>query len=524
VIHTLLPLNMYSVGYELVHGRPYSPLEAMLLKAVLETPPDGSSTFADLRSVFLVHDRLLTEALVTLIQEGWVAMRQLGQEMHYMVTDDGKRTVESGRHPESIQVRTRRQRIARERLTGQLIRASEIMMFTRGMLRRAANGKAFHPGLPPRVQRTKLNVGEVERLLPRSDQQQEWIRWIDPAVRVSQDVHYLPIQVDLESGHVFGLPPQWHSLSEVVIKLITENADEFDHDPEFQEAVLALARKNSGRTSVDRGEPRALAEEYLTAPVTCTDIAVSALEAHRLLDDFVATATGSVLIIANGLTESSAAAVKALVVSFLKRGVNVDLMWSGEQDDDKAVRTVLQQARGDSGAAKVTLLSTARDVTTDLVLGTTRTGPVALTGASLFARANHGVTTRITGYSALASLARICSGWWEENAGDDTAIAVFRWRHTAEEWASEGARDSSASRTVDACGCGNDAEAGTVSLVAAHHLPAKLQTHASADPALGQWFLDTDDHLMVATAGENSMYFVFTGPIRPHLLKRLHAG
>jgi hypothetical protein len=100
---------------------------------------------------------------------------------------------------------------------------------------------------------------------------------------------------------------------------------------------------------------------------------------------------------------------------------------------------------------------------------------------------------------------------------------VFRWRHTAEEWASECARDSEASRTVSGCGCGNEAEAGTVALVAADHLPAIVKARPSVDPAPGQWFLDLDDHLVVANAGENSMYFVFTGPIRPHLVKRLHA-
>jgi hypothetical protein len=63
-----------------------------------------------------------------------------------------------------------------------------------------------------------------------------------------------------------------------------------------------------------------------------------------------------------------------------------------------------------------------------------------------------------------------------------------------------------------------------MSLVAARHLPAKLRPRSNADPAPRQWFLDIDDRLVVANAGENSMHFVFTGSIRPHLLKRLHAG
>lgn len=132
--------------------------------------------------MFRVHDRLLTEALVTLIQEGWIAMRQVGQEMHFMVTDEGKRTVESGRQPESTLVRARRQSIVMERLSGQLIRASELMMITRGMLRRARNGRPFREGLPPRVQRTRLNVGS-EGFFGRLDAGSElvWVAFLAEA-------------------------------------------------------------------------------------------------------------------------------------------------------------------------------------------------------------------------------------------------------------------------------------------------------------------------------------------------------
>ncbi|MGV9292787.1 hypothetical protein [Amycolatopsis sp. NPDC003676] len=522
MIHTQLPLSMYSVGYELVRGRPYSPLEAMLLRTVLETSSVSGSTFADLRSLFQVHDRLLTEALVTLIQEGWVAMRQVGQEMHFMITDEGKRTVDSGRQPESVLVRTRRQRIAMERLSGQLIRASELMMVTRAMLRRARNGKPFPEGLPPRVQRTKLNVGEVERLLPRSDQHQEWIRWIDPAVRVSQDMHYLPIQVDLDAGCVFGLPPQWRDMSEVVIRLITENASEFDLGPAVGEAVRALARKNNIGTTLNRPGPDAASYEYLSTAIADVDVAVSANEKRHLLDDFAAVATGSVFVVANGLVESSAKTVQELVVLLLKRGVNVDLLWSSE-DDDEVIISAFQRTRGEGGAGKLTLLANTGTVTTDLVLGTAQSGPVAIVGTSVFAQADRGISARLAGYRALTSLARLAAGWWEESSGDDTAVAVYRWRHTAERWASEGARESALSRAVVDCGRGNEAETSALSLIAAHQLPAALRVRPAGSGTPEQWFLDTEDRLVVANAGGNSVHFVFAGSVRSDVLRRLRS-
>jgi len=258
-------------------------------------------------------------------------------------------------------------------------------MVTRTALRRIGNGKPFREGLPPRVQRTKLNVGEVERLLPRSDQYQEWIRWIDPAVRVSQDMHYLPIRVDLEAGLVSGLPTRWRDMADVVLRLTADNAEEFDLGAEFEEIMLASARKNTHGAT----EPQATVDQYLTAQLTAADVAVSASEKHRQRADFASAATGSCFIIANGLTESSAAAVKALVVPLLKRGVNVDLMWSAAEGETKAISEAVKQARGGGGTGKLTLLDHACAVT-DLVLGTTPSGPVALLGTSLFTQADRG--------------------------------------------------------------------------------------------------------------------------------------
>jgi hypothetical protein len=76
------------------------------------------------------------------------------------------------------------------------------------------------------------------------------VRWIDSAVRVSQDLHYLPVRVDAGSGKVIGLPYQWQHLTPVIVEEVRERRDEFEADPAFQ-AELQRLMQGSTQTAAD---------------------------------------------------------------------------------------------------------------------------------------------------------------------------------------------------------------------------------------------------------------------------------
>jgi hypothetical protein len=158
IVQTLLPVNRYVVTYELAHGRPYSKLEELLLRSICDATDGGGRTFIELNETFQVHARLITEGLVTVIQEGWVAMQQQGSEMRYLVTDEGRRTVQSGRQPSNRRVRTAYASIARERLTGLLARASNLPLVTGSHLRKASRRSVWPAALNPRLLRTSVNA------------------------------------------------------------------------------------------------------------------------------------------------------------------------------------------------------------------------------------------------------------------------------------------------------------------------------------------------------------------------------
>ncbi|MDQ0940506.1 hypothetical protein QFZ67_002211 [Streptomyces sp. V1I1] len=478
MIRVLLPLNMYNVTYELAHGRPYSKLEELLLRAVNDAQGPAGRTFRDLRGVFKVHDRLLTEGLVTLIQEGWVAMVQHEQEMHYLVTEEGRLTISSGRRPSNLRVRTSRANIVRERLTGQLARSSDLSLITSQALRRATNRLAWSEALRPRMIRSAINGGETERLLPRSDQRQEWIRWIDSVARVNTDLYYLPVRVDLDKSEVIGLPHRWQHLTKMILEEVAERHDDLANDADFQRELSELMRnsaaRNGRREAGDTPAP-GRTKPYAEAPVSCQDIALTTAESLRLVDDVLARSSGNVLIVAGRLDREGAIAARDLLVGLRDRGVNVDLLWSCEEIESltKEVLDVLGAARGGPPkVGKVTFNRTPAHAAADLVLASTETGPVAVVGSGLLSSPADGDSlspaARFSDPGVLGALARLCAGWWEEIPGDEGTLPAHRWKHLAERWVGEAAVARSAAPVpafAESASCGADECTGLVALL-----------------------------------------------------------
>lgn len=491
MLRVLLPLSMYRVSYEVAHGRPYSKLEELLLKAVNDVEDSAGRTFGDLRDTFMVHDRLLTEGLVTLIQEGWVAMAQRENEVRYLVTKEGRRTIQHGRRPSKLRVQTRHSNIVREDLTGQLASSSDLRLITGPNVRRATGSQSWRKyALAARLRRTRINGGETEPLLPRSRTRQEWIRWIDSVARLNQDLYYLPIQVDLERDEVMGLPHHWRTLTPMILEEATARYADFADDTGFQEKLTDLMRSADARDG-QRGSRATAAPSdrpFADASVRCADLALTASEGYRLVESLLADCSGNVLLVASRMDTRKAEAARDLLGGLRQRGVNADLLWScdtsaapdqtkeaeGASSTGSAgeISRLLGPARAAVGSGKVAFNRTPAPVAMDLVLATTERGPVAVLGGALWCPSadedRFVPAVRFSDPAALASVARLCAGWWEELPGDEGILPAHRWKHLAERWAGEAARGLGVDRDTASVQAAHDPEGectGTVSLL-----------------------------------------------------------
>lgn len=134
----LVPVSMFTVPYQVARGRPYSRLERRVLEAIAS--PQGVSTRAgatlnSLCETFHVHERLMVEAVVTLVGAGWVAVAG-GREAAFVLTGEGQRACSTGKDPASVTVEPATPcTLIFDRTTGQLARRGEVPTVSAGEAR-----------------------------------------------------------------------------------------------------------------------------------------------------------------------------------------------------------------------------------------------------------------------------------------------------------------------------------------------------------------------------------------------------
>jgi hypothetical protein len=323
----LLPVSRFRVPYDLARGKPYSRLEHMVLNAVA----DGGATLRALADAFRVHDRLLVEAVVTLVNAGWVAVRG-GPQASFVLTSAGHAAVSGDREPVSVTVETARPGVVvMERHSGQVARQSDARPYRREDL---AEVWATAPRIATRIVRDSVDEAQVQKLLHRDAG--EWIRRIGHIEEISRDAHWLPLEVDVDARQVVGLPPPWRRA--------------------LAGPALAAAAAVAAATGVERPAPAApgrppsqarrrfvgvtdddRAQRTSTTMLLTSDDVLRGASAHmEALAQALESARTSVALVVPHLDEPEAfEALAAGCAAAVGRGVRVDLL-VGSTDGDPA--------------------------------------------------------------------------------------------------------------------------------------------------------------------------------------------
>ncbi len=324
----LIPVSRFRVAYEIARGRPYSRLERRVLEAI----SDGGTTLRALTATFQVHERLLIESVVTLVNAGWVAVAG-GPEATFVLTAEGKAAIDTGRDPLSVVVSQARPHIVLlERVTGQLARHSEARSYRREDLADVWKSAAL---LRSRIPRNTLDEARVQKLLPSDPG--EWIRWVGPITLASKNTHFVPVNVSDETDQVSGLPTAW-------LKPLTPHAVEAAHRRRARDAedTARPARhrdaesvtpqlRNSRRVrraSFISVANRAAQQAPQQAQMTLRqDSVLIGAEAHdRALAAALNSASGNFLIATPNIDPDRLTAFLAEATGAVKRHVRVDIL------------------------------------------------------------------------------------------------------------------------------------------------------------------------------------------------------
>jgi hypothetical protein len=318
----LIPLSRFKITYRVATARPYSKFEHLVLRAVAE----GAIDLRSLQDIFRIHPRLVVEALVTLIQAGWVAIGGSGRPT-FMLSSDGRRALESGEAPESLVVFTPPPSvIVMERLTGALVPNSEIRFWSRRDLDTVWSRSLR---LIPGISDTALDQGQVQHLIPR--RRDEWLRWVGPIELIGQGAHWLPVDVFPDKGRINGLPESWRSrLSELILSEATHNVAEMDEDTageEWYKAPIEVSRESEedqeARPILDA--PKRPTGEFFISIAPQDFLYGSAHSEYAR--SALARARSTVLIASAFLRAESVRSLEAELLAALSRGVRVDFLW-----------------------------------------------------------------------------------------------------------------------------------------------------------------------------------------------------
>jgi phosphatidylserine/phosphatidylglycerophosphate/cardiolipin synthase-like enzyme len=347
-----VPISRFRVSYDVAMGRPYSRLEALVLRAVA----DGAGTVDELENLFRVHRRLLVESLVTLTQAGWLALGA-SDEKAFLLTSEGEEALQVSETPRSRVVDSRYTIVLMERITGACISNDAFRYWSnREIEKREIKGARLRSC----VGANRLEDADVVGLLPR--RQGEWIHWIGPIEQDSKLNHWLAVSVDVDRNEILGLPDEWkHRLADHVLS----EAKRFAPGLTSKERK-AFVEHFERRPSREGADALRLPESVFPTNVTEGDFLFNQQDHLTLLRTAFSEARTSVLVMSAFLSLPCAQLLKGDLLRALQRGINVDLMWGYAAD-----------AQGAEGKATAWLRELANSTKASGVRGVLRLNEVA---------------------------------------------------------------------------------------------------------------------------------------------------
>ena len=437
----LVPLSRFRIPYDVAAGRPFSELERLIMRAIRE----GATGVSALLDVFEVHPRLLIESLVTLTYAGWLSVGGAGHE-GLVLTLGGTEAAASDEPPSTIKVSSRQTSVVMERVTGALISNQEVQFVSR---REMASVWDKSVRLPADVTGNQLDEGQVQHLLPLK--QGEWIRWIYPVEMLTKDAHWLPVNVDLETDAVVGLPGAW--LQRLIPTILAEA-----HRVAGLRSRKGVERslrwplgshKLSGAAADDEDPdiPQVGPRGWPTT-VSDDDFLFTAAEHENLAIMALSEVQTSILIASAFATLKKLDLLRESIVGALNRGVDVDLLWGymdGVGGPPTAVLKWLRKlsyeaTRGGRGLLRFN--SRPSGSHGKLMLWDRPDGVSACVGSYnwlsvVFDHAEaslpRNVTIRTSEPAIVASLARCAAGFWSAAETETLSSTGDRWRRIASE-------------------------------------------------------------------------------------------
>ena len=437
----LIPLSRFRISYEVAAGRPFSQFERLILRAIKE----GASELSELRTTFQVHPRLLIEGLVTLTHAGWLAIGGPGHE-GFVLTSGGYEAAASDQPPSTTEVTARQASVVMERLSGALIANNEVRFASRKEL-----GDVWDRAvrLAPEVTGNQLDEGQVQHFLPR--RQGEWLRWIGPIDMLTKGANWLPVDVDIQTGNVVGLPDSWAPRLQTAIIMRASQAGETKPAQAMDRLVVTRqhVEKLPGpaaeqRETVGLQAPRSMRPSI----VSDEDFCFTAAQHESLISAAMNEAQSSIFIASSFPNIEKLERLRGGIEAAVKRGVNVDILFGKFGGTSQELRAVtdwsgkMAYEAKQEGAGGLRFSRQSSSFHGNLLLWDGTSGWSACVGSYKWLAISEDreepsfpgdVSVRISEPGSVAALARCGIGFWSAVDTEMLSSTADRWRGVAAE-------------------------------------------------------------------------------------------
>lgn len=418
----LVPLSRFRVHYCAASGRPYSQIERLVLRAIA----DGTTSITGLKDIFQIHPRLLVEAVVTLIQTGWVALSS-DRAGEFWVTQSGTDAIENGQGPKSQIVRRSTVRIVREDITGCIERAGVIHYATRQSV---SDKYSTYDHIRPEILDNYLDEGLVQYLLPLEEN--EWLQEISGIELDSKGAFYLPVSVDTATGKCVGLPRKWERSVAPYLLSKTIDTSTSQAVPTIELQTFVTSR-----------------DDYQTFNTNSTNVKhLAGLEEHRqFVIDALQKANSAIFIASAFIDARNLVAIERHIIDAVTRGLKVSLLWGYSQTDVSPQRSaidILKRIKYYVGKEDLTgqfhFNQEPSGSHAKFCVHDTEDGWNAAVGSHNWlasvpgnhdALAIRDVSVVIRDKRVVAALSRIFSALWKNTPGEELSVVPGHWQATA---------------------------------------------------------------------------------------------
>jgi cardiolipin synthase len=315
LIRVAIPVSRGKRRFHLDKGRTWSVVEHLILHAVV----GKGKTVQVLADESLLPPRVIIEALIRLMDAGWVEFSQLSDGIHFRATDGGKLAAVKGELPTHPRRITRWRSFITDRLTGTIYRSREFSLFEKHVLEQRAEREPL-VWIEPRSYSAEDQVRSLVDVLFDDDE-----RFISMDASGERLVDRFAV-VTYRNGRLEGLPrraPQ--ELEEVSIRAAQS----------FKPSNANINTYLPQPTATDVRDA-ALKPRQITFKMD--DLIMGAAQHRNAFEAAIKTCRHHLVIHSTFISHERVEELLPSLFGAVKRGVRIDVLW-GHDDERTEVST-----------------------------------------------------------------------------------------------------------------------------------------------------------------------------------------